>query len=257
MHTGELPANGLADLAEVAELAVVVPVYNEAPALPIWFEEWDVAFSRAGVFPLIVFIDDCSIDESSVLLWEYCLRRGAENTVVLRNENRAKKGHGNACFLGYRFALSKGPKWILQLDSDGQCDPSVFSDMWTKRSESVPVFGCRTSRLDGPMRMTASFIVRAVTSAVFQVRVPDPNSPYRLMPSRLLHPLLDMVPEGFVLKNIAIAALFAKYHGTIRIMTTFRLRTHPCPEKKLGFFALNGVRLFRDLILLRLFARAS
>ncbi len=234
------------------ELAVVVPVYNEAPALPLWFQEWDAAFAGAAVFPLIVFIDDCSTDGSPTLLGEYVLRRGVEHTVILRNENRELKGHGNACFLGYRFAISKGPKWILQLDSDGQCDPAVFSEVWAKRSESMPVFGCRTSRLDGVMRMTASLIVRAVTSVVFQVRVPDPNSPYRLMPSRLLRPILDMIPEGFVLKNIAVAALFAKFHGTIRVVTTFRLRTHPCPEKKLGFFASNGVRLLQDLIILRL-----
>lgn len=236
------------------ELAVVVPVYNEAGALPLWFQEWDAAFSAAAVFPLIVFMDDCSTDGSSALLREYVDRRGAEHTVVLRNENSELKGHGNACFRGYRHVLAIGPKWILQLDSDGQCDPAVFPEVWSKRSESMPVFGCRTSRLDGPLRMVASMIVRAVTSVVFQVRVPDPNSPYRLMPSHLLRPLLDVIQKDFVLKNIAVAALFAKYHGTIRVVTTFRLRTHPSPEKGIGFFALNGLRLVRDLLVLRLAA---
>jgi dolichol-phosphate mannosyltransferase len=234
------------------DLVVVVPVFNEAPALPLWFREWDQAFSNCGLRPLIIFVDDRSTDESPSILARYSAARGSDCTLVIRNDDQNRKGHGHACMLGYREAINRKSNWILQLDSDGQCDPQVFADVWRARSMKEPVFGCRTNRLDGDLRTLSSKIVRALATAIFQVDVPDPNSPYRLMPTNLLKPILFFVPDGFVLKNIAIATMFAKRHGTIRISTTFRLRTSPGTEKPLWFFVQNGLVLFFDLLSLRL-----
>ena len=57
-----------------------------------------------------------------------------------------------------KMAIEDGFDYILQIDSDGQCDPQYLASFWTLR-DYAPIFGYRTSRDDGKQRWWISRVV--------------------------------------------------------------------------------------------------
>lgn len=85
---------------------LIVPVYNEAQVVA------DVVKNARSVFPNIVCVDDCSIDNSG----RESLRGGA---TVLRHP--INLGQGAALQTGLSYALKQpGAKYFVTFDSDGQ-----------------------------------------------------------------------------------------------------------------------------------------
>lgn len=52
--------------------------------------------------------------------------------------DKPNSGHGQTSVEGYRTALAHGAEWILQVDSDGQCDASLLPP-FVKASSQHPV----------------------------------------------------------------------------------------------------------------------
>jgi dolichol-phosphate mannosyltransferase len=91
---------------------------------------------------------------------------------------RANKGHGQTCLEGYRMACERGIPWVLQIDSDGQCDPAYFKEFWARRDQADCVFGVRVQRDDGTARMLTSKICKLGSSILGGRDMVDPNVPY-------------------------------------------------------------------------------
>jgi glycosyltransferase involved in cell wall biosynthesis len=92
---------------------VIIPAYNE---------EKRVAAVVAGVCSsvpdaTVVIIDDCSRDETATTA------RAAGAIVVSHPFNM---GYGAAIQTGYKYARDKGYDYLVQLDADGQHDPSCI-----------------------------------------------------------------------------------------------------------------------------------
>jgi hypothetical protein len=84
------------------------------------------------------------------------------------------------CLEGYRQAAAMGAAYVLQIDSDGQCDPRYFSSLWRLREQFTVVNGVRATRDDGLARVFVSRVLLLLLVA-FRVNCRDANSPYRLM----------------------------------------------------------------------------
>jgi len=104
------------------DIAVVMPVYNEAANISAVLHEW-FSYLRIVCPNFVLFaVNDGSKDETAKIL---ALLRD-ELGPRLRVVNKSNSGHGLTCREGYQLALAEGAEWIFQIDSDGQCDP-VFS----------------------------------------------------------------------------------------------------------------------------------
>jgi dolichol-phosphate mannosyltransferase len=213
-------------------LSIVLPAYNEAPALADLLRELerDVA-SRVGDAELVV-VDDASTDETPGLL------RGLEGEIArLRVERRsANAGHGPT--VARALDLAAGA-WIFQLDSDRQFVVSDFWRLWAARGSADLVLGVRVDRRDPRSRLVLSRVVAAAVSLLAGRRLQDPNVPFRLVRSELWDDLRPLLPAPPLAPSI-LTALGAAARGwrIAEVPVSHRPRTH-------GASSLRSWRLVR------------
>lgn len=184
----------------MSRLAVVIPVYNEAGYLAALAAEWLPALRYLDTPFTLWFIDDGSTDASPSILQTLAQSHPAQ----IRTIRQPNAGHGAACRRGYELALASGADWVLQVDSDGQCDPAYLPAFWRARTTADCVFGHRRLRADGWHRRLISQLCSALVALSCRTRVGDANVPYRLIHARALAEALPRIPAEFGLQNIAL-----------------------------------------------------
>ena len=137
----------------------------------------------------------------------------------------------------------------MQIDSDWQCDPRFFGELWSRRHTFDVIYGRRVRRDDGRRRQFASFVLKLLVRLRTGARCVDPNVPYRLMRTSVLPLAIDRIPADFFLANVALAVLLAREsqlrHGTVPIH--FRNRDGGSPSVRLGQFVFRARQLSRQL----------
>ena len=230
------------------ELLVVVPVFNEEQCVESVLREWTAELNRSGIDYGLLILNDGSTDRTLEVIQNCAVENGAGRMEVVTHANR---GHGQTCLEGYRRACWSGAPWVLQIDSDGQCDPQYFVALWERRRGHQIVYGQRSERRDGWTRVLATVFVRWVVRIAAGVDCADANVPYRLMSTAGLRPLVDTVPAGFDLANIALAVQIKRVgwsEATVPIV--FRPRAGGEPSVPLVRFAGKAFELLGQLLLL-------
>lgn len=227
------------------ELAVVLPVFNEARCIHAVLEEWTAALDRSAAGWRLLMLDDGSTDGTPAVLSSWLERLGPERMEVLRHDNR---GHGQTCLRGYGRACELGVPWVFQIDSDGQCDAAFFPDVWAARESVGVVYGVRRTRLDGWRRVLASSLLRALVRVRAGVDCPDANVPYRLMRTDGLPEVLATIPGEFDLANIALAVQLRRAGWReAQVDIVFRPRAGGEPSVPLRRFAVKAAELAAQL----------
>jgi len=183
-------------------LAIVVPVFNEERCIEDVLCEWQPTISQIEPNYCFLLIDDGSTDRSLALVERWAAQ---QKPCTCRIISRSNRGHGQTCLEGYRAACDLGAEWVLQIDSDGQCDPKFFADLWAKRIGHDVIYGKRVKRMDGWKRVLATKLVCLVVRFASGADCIDANVPYRLMRTKNLRSFLDSIPHDFDLANIALA----------------------------------------------------
>lgn len=224
------------------ELWVVVPVYNEGAALAGVVEEWLPVIRSCTDDFVFCLIDDGSTDDTATVIHQLARAHPQIATVTQRNT-----GHGRACLHGYRLAIQQQARWILQIDSDGQCLASDFPALWARRTRHPVVFGFRRSRDDGAVRLLLSRLNAFGVWAATGLWVRDPNVPYRLMAAAVLLEAITVIPADVDMANIYLAATLAARESICWVDIGFRERAGGAPHLKVGGIARKGVRLLYQL----------
>jgi glycosyltransferase involved in cell wall biosynthesis len=201
---------------DATDLVVVMPIYNEEANIGTVLAEWDREFARIGVRGTIFAINDGSRDGTLQILKELESRKPGFVKVF----DKANSGHGRSCRFGYDRACESAAEWVLQIDSDGQCDPGYFEQFWNARTDTDCVFGVRRQRDDGFARKLISSACKWLTMLVSGVALTDPNVPYRLMRREVLCEALKRVPADFNIHNVALTV-------ALRRMPQVRWKTVP------------------------------
>jgi glycosyltransferase involved in cell wall biosynthesis len=196
-----------------------MPVYNEAAALRPVVEEWLPVL--AGCTPEVTF---CVVDDGSTDATPAVLSRLAAQHPQIEVVRKKNTGHGRTCLHGYRLAVARGARFILQIDSDGQCAAAAFPELWRLRTDHALVFGLRRVRRDGSWRRLVSRLLAVGAAAATGVWVPDPNAPYRLMSSVALREVIDDVPRDVDLVNVYLAVALEARTGIRWVDIVFRER---------------------------------
>ena len=231
--------------APTPELLVTMPVYNEQASVEKAVLEWFAEVARWTPDFVFLVINDGSTDGTLARLHALRARLGTR-LEILDRENR---GHGQSCLQGYRIARERGVPYVLQIDSDGQCDPQFFGGLWQARDAHDVIYGRRVRRDDGWQRAVVSAVERVFLLVLFGVNCVDANVPYRLMRTTRLGPALARIPADFWLGNIALSVLLRK-DPTIRegrVPIHFRARDGGEPMVRLGGFAPKALELYRQL----------
>lgn len=193
-----------------ASLAIVIPIYNEEANIKQVVAEWEKELEALSLDFQFILINDGSRDNTLDVLRQLESTNPKRFVVV----DKINSGHGRTCRLGYEAAVAS-PKveWVLQIDSDGQCDPSYFDQFWKSSKNADCVFGKRIRRDDGFARSLTSKICKLGASFLGGQDLVDPNVPYRLIRREVLSEALARIPASFNIHNVAVTFIIKKMNG--------------------------------------------
>jgi len=156
-----------------AEIAVLMPIYNEAETIEKSVKEfYDVIDPRMSLE--LVLSEDGSTDDT-----EEVIERLSEKIPLKALLSTSRKGYASGIKDGLKIVKAN---YVLITDSDGQQDPRDFWKLWNLRMKYDIVSGWRKNRADA--------LYRKVMSKIFQWRVKNafnlPNlmditAPFKLM----------------------------------------------------------------------------
>lgn len=219
-----------------------MPVYNEEEAIRFVVEEWIRQLEQVSVSYTFCVINDGSKDNTLAILQELSARYSAMYIVDKENS-----GHGQTCIFGYKLALENAADWILQIDSDGQCNPVYLPVFLQEAQRSKAVFGKRVRRDDGWQRFIVSRFVSLVTFTATCSWVADANVPYRLIHADLMRTIVEKIPSDFHLANILLSVLVEQQQKINWVPIHFRQRMGGVPSAKAMSFVKHGIKLFKQL----------
>ena len=227
------------------KLYIIIPAYNEEANIELVAREWHEVVAGIGQDSRLVIINDGSKDQTYEKLC--ALQAELPQLLPVTKENG---GHGATVLYGYFYALEHGADYIFQTDSDGQTLASEFQGFWEQRNEKV-LIGYRNHREDGISRIFVTKVLKMVLFLIFGIRVTDANTPYRLMPKKLLQKYIVKVPENFNLSNVMLTVLFLRGKENVQfIPITFRPRqggVNSINLKKITKIGIQAVKDFRTI----------
>jgi glycosyltransferase involved in cell wall biosynthesis len=185
--------------ARRARGVVVIPAFNEAPRLPALLAQ----ISEQRLDLEVAVVDDGSRDGTAAV----AARAGA---TVLRHPFNL--GYGAGLQTGYKYALSVGASWVVQMDADGQHDPRDIARLLApiERGECDLVIGSRFLAPTGyHMGVTRTLGRRFFVSLAraFGIRVTDPTSGFQALGRRVLELYVgDAFPSDYPDVDVLLTA---------------------------------------------------
>ena len=185
------------------ELSVIFPIYNEQETIKETLLEWRDTLDKLQINYEIILAEDGSTDNTKDILKDLLINN---RDLFVSNIEDKKRGYANAIRSSVKIA--KG-KYILNVDSDGQCGPKDFINFWEKRGhlENSIIIGHRYNRKDSLQRLLMSKFFLILHRVLFFSRVKDPSCPYILSKNEFfvtINPYLKFMVEGFWWGFIAI-----------------------------------------------------
>ena len=158
-------------------LLVVIPAFNEGGRIGAV-----VAKVRGEVAGEVLVVDDGSTDATAA-------EARAAGAIVATHANNL--GYGSALQTGYRYALRHGFDRVLQMDADGQHDPSSIRDLVAALDAGADVvvgsrFLDRGSYRPPLLRRLGMAIFGTVASYYAGMPLTDPTSGYQGLSRRAL-----------------------------------------------------------------------
>ena len=185
------------------ELSVIFPIFNEQETIKETLLEWKDALDKLQIKYEIILAEDGSTDNTKNILNDLLINNKG---LFVSNIEDKKRGYANAIRSSVKIA--KG-KYILNVDSDGQCDPKDFINFWEKRDllENGIIIGHRFNRKDSLQRLFMSRFFLILHRILFFSKVKDPSCPYVLSKNDFfvtINSYLNFMVEGFWWGFIAI-----------------------------------------------------
>ena len=223
-------------------LYMVIPAYNEEANIETVARQWHQVLVKTGPKSRLLIIDDGSKDRTYEILLS--LKEELPQLLPLSKPNA---GHGATLLYGYQYALNHGADYIFQTDSDGQTLPKEFGPFWKHRHQYDVIIGYRKHRQDGISRVFVTKTLKFVLGVIFHLRIPDANTPFRLMSADVLQGHIGRVPHQFNLSNVMLTVLFMNAKEKVRFVPiTFRPRQGGVNSINLKKITKIGIKAVQD-----------
>lgn len=183
---------------KLKELALVMPVYNEAACIEAVVHSWCKTLKDLDISFCMFVLNDGSRDGTATCLEKFSAQ--PEINII----NKANSGHGPTILMGYKLAVEKA-EWVFQVDSDDEISPVYFRELWDKRAGYPALFAIRTGRTQTFGRKIISSVSRSTIRLLFGKGVTDVNVPFRLMRASLLKRIITQIPLDTFAPNIVIS----------------------------------------------------
>src|SRR4051794_28997865 len=209
-------------------VAVVIPAYNEAEALPAVLRSMPDMACGLPVVPVVV--DDGSVDGTGTI---------AAGCKALVRKHETNRGGGAALRTGFAYAREHGAHIVVTMDADGQHLPSELEQM------VEPVASGRAGLAVGSRALGAAdpntrarelgiAVFNRLISVLMRRRITDCSNGYRAVDADVLGKLdlrqeqfhtseflIEALARGINVEEVAVTVA-ARTHGTTRKPRTFR-----------------------------------
>ena len=224
------------------ELALVIPVYNEADIIGVVIEDWTQALRQLSIDFELRLYNDGSKDQTINVL--RALEGDYPELVVIDKPN---SGHGPTILQGY---LESEAEYIFQVDSDNEMKAKHFEKLWKEREEYDFILGKRNYTYDHPLaRRVVSYIAKVCINLFYGRGISDVNVPYRLMAKAKFEPIFRDIPTDTFAPNLIVSGMAVRNKLKIKTMdvpTDFRT-TGSVSIQKLKLLKV-ALRSFRQTI---------
>jgi len=215
-----------------------MPAYNEEANIESVVVQWHGILTKINklgeVKSKLLIANDGGKDKTYEIM-----QRLAADYLDFEPLDKPNSGHGATLLYLYRKAIEGGANYIFQTDSDGQTSPDEFWQFWENRDKYNFIIGSRNTRQDGIGRVFVTRILRLVVWLIFGEWVKDANTPFRLMKTESLIPVLKLIPEDFFLSNVVISVIAVKKRESCKwFPITFKPRQG-------GINSINMRRIFK------------
>lgn len=216
-------------------LYIIIPAYNEEKNIESVIVSWYPIVEKISHQSKLIILNDGSTDNTLSIIQK--LQDKYKQLVII---NKSNSGHGATIYQGYQYALKNKADYIFQTDSDQQTLPSEFWQFWNIKTQYSAIIGQRIRRKDGFSRVVVTKILKMLIYFIFNIVVPDANTPFRLMSYQALKAAINKIPSQHYLTNIFLTlSLIKQNYNILWIPITFK-------ERKMG---INSINLRKILII--------
>jgi dolichol-phosphate mannosyltransferase len=184
------------------DLAVVMPVYNEAACIADVIQSWLRMLEAESLRFSLIVLNDGSTDATKDALERF---RDDSRVDLIHKQNG---GHGPTILMGYRRAVGLAD-WVFQVDSDDELAATEFPAMWRARSQYDAVIGVRDGRRQPVGRWIITRVSRVLVRLWYGGTVKDVNVPFRLMRADVLSSFVTRIPADTFAPNVVISGVLA------------------------------------------------
>jgi nucleoside-diphosphate-sugar epimerase/glycosyltransferase involved in cell wall biosynthesis len=170
------------------KLSAVIACYRDAPAIPYMYERLTKTFQKIGVDYEIIFVNDCSPDNTNEVLQKIV----NEDDHVIAIEHSRNFGSQAAFLSGMEISTGDG---VILLDGDLQDPPELIEDFYKKYLEGYDVvYGRRVAREGNQILVTFYKLFYRLFRSVSYVPIPLDAGDFSLMDRKVVDELVKL-PE--------------------------------------------------------------
>jgi polyisoprenyl-phosphate glycosyltransferase len=177
-------------------ISAVIACYNDAQAIPIMYDRLVGVFARIGVKCEIIFVNDCSPDNSATVLATLAAK---DRRVVVVTHTR-NFGSQSAFTSGMRIATGDA---VVLLDGDLQDPPELIEEFFKEWQKGYDVvYGRRVQRETTAFMKLAYKAFYRVFRALSYVTVPLDAGDFSLMDRRVVQTLNGLLEKNRLLRGL-------------------------------------------------------
>ena len=176
----------------MSTLSIILPTHNEVNSLGHVIKSWNNYLVKKSIKHEFVVCEDGSTDGTKELIILLSKK------YPIKNESSVdRRGYGGGVLSGIKASKYK---YLLCIDSDGQCMPDSFDIFWKNKETPDISIGIRDPRMDPIIRKVYSFLFLIFHRFLFISNIKDPSCPYILAKKEVylkLVPYCSYMREGF------------------------------------------------------------
>ena len=177
-------------MAQMTNISIVCPAYNEAENLPDLIKGLVNTVKKLDLNAEIIVVNDGSTDNSKEILDQ--LERENDVTVLHHNKNLGKT---QAFITGFKHSSGD---IIFMFETDLQYEPSELKRFLDALDWGYDVAsGWRAHRIDPVYRLWLSKIYNFVLRTIFKIRISDNNSGFKAFRRKVIDDLLSEPADGY------------------------------------------------------------
>jgi len=179
------------------KFSIIMPVYNEQGTISHVLKELKNYLKENQYQSEIIVINDGSTDQTNRIL------KSIKDIKLINHPYN--KGYGASIKTGAKNARYD---WLLFYDSDGQHQPQYIKKLIKYISDYDMIVGARAG-YQGPLsRQPGKKLLNWLANYLFQQKIPDLNSGFRLIKKDPFLKFLHILPNGFSLSTTITLAFF-------------------------------------------------